>query len=278
MSQSNEPSYYEIALTNREVLVAFVAILSCVLGAFLGGVWLGRRGADRILAEQGVVTSTQQVAQAEEEKAKLEEFRFFGDEDDEALNKPDLSALKDEPAEKSQDKTKNKKEPTTLAEDAKKGGWHSLTPEEKRERQRRRQQQAKKKEEEARKASPPPPSPPPPRATTPPPPEASPPPPPPPRVTPPPPRATPPPAEVAAPDEGFIIQVFSSHNQTQARKVLAQMQGAGHRAFLAPTEKDGGTMYRVRIGPFDERADAEKTAAGVKSKFKLDTWVTAASN
>ena len=44
-SESREPSYYEVALTNRQVLVAFVALLTCMLAAFLSGVWIGRSGA-----------------------------------------------------------------------------------------------------------------------------------------------------------------------------------------------------------------------------------------
>ena len=42
VSNSHEPSYYEIALTNRQVLVAFVILLCCVLAAFFAGVWIGR--------------------------------------------------------------------------------------------------------------------------------------------------------------------------------------------------------------------------------------------
>ena len=34
-------------------------------------------------------------------------------------------------------------------------------------------------------------------------------------------------------------------------------------------------MYRVRIGPFADRAQAEETAGKVRQRFKLDTWVTA---
>ena len=34
VTDSHEPSYYEIALTNRQVLVAFVVLLVCLLGAF----------------------------------------------------------------------------------------------------------------------------------------------------------------------------------------------------------------------------------------------------
>ena len=41
----HEPSYYEIALTNRQVLIAFVILLVCLVAAFLSGVWVGRGDA-----------------------------------------------------------------------------------------------------------------------------------------------------------------------------------------------------------------------------------------
>ena len=33
-------------------------------------------------------------------------------------------------------------------------------------------------------------------------------------------------------------------------------------------------MYRVRIGPFKSRDDAQKVADQVRKGYKLDTWVT----
>ncbi|KAB2959613.1 MAG: hypothetical protein F9K18_11505, partial [Thermoanaerobaculia bacterium] len=41
-TEPREPSYYEVALTHRQVLVAFVVLLTCLLAAFLSGVWVGR--------------------------------------------------------------------------------------------------------------------------------------------------------------------------------------------------------------------------------------------
>ena len=45
--ETREPSYYEVALTNRQVLVAFVALLVCLLAAFLSGVWVGQDAGGR---------------------------------------------------------------------------------------------------------------------------------------------------------------------------------------------------------------------------------------
>ena len=43
MNADHESSYYEIALTNRQVLTIFVVLLTCLVAAFLSGVWIGRR-------------------------------------------------------------------------------------------------------------------------------------------------------------------------------------------------------------------------------------------
>lgn len=227
-TDANEPSYYEIALTNRQVLVAFVLILGSVFGAFLCGVWVGKKGSDTLLANELDGTETAAASELDE----LESFSFFGDSEREGkkeLKKPDLSRLLEEP-----------RTDTTLAEDV--GAAR-----------------------EPKTAAPPPPPPPPPTAA--PPPSAA-----------PPPPATPPRLAGTPAQEGFIVQVFSSLDQAQARKVRGQLSAGGFTAFIAPLEKDGQTMYRVRIGPYPERAQAERAARDVKAKFELDTWVTAASN
>ena len=48
----------------------------------------------------------------------------------------------------------------------------------------------------------------------------------------------------------------------------------GHKAYLSPVQVSGRTMHRVRIGPFDTRAAAQKVAEEVRKGYKLDTWVT----
>jgi cell division septation protein DedD len=40
-----EPSYYEVSLTHRQVVVALAVLLLCVFAAFLAGVWLGREAS-----------------------------------------------------------------------------------------------------------------------------------------------------------------------------------------------------------------------------------------
>ncbi len=71
-----------------------------------------------------------------------------------------------------------------------------------------------------------------------------------------------------------MIQVFSSSDEEQATGLLRQLERGGYPAFLSPVEVDGKTMYRVRIGPYTQEAEAEAVADRVRNAYKLDTWVT----
>ncbi len=74
MSPDHEPSYYEIALTNRQVVTIFVVLLTCLVAAFLSGVWIGRRDG----GERPVMASVAEAA-TEPEAAQLTELNFFTD-------------------------------------------------------------------------------------------------------------------------------------------------------------------------------------------------------
>lgn len=83
---SHEPSYYEIALTNRQVVVAFVILLTCVVAAFFSGVWIGRESAARA-QERLALLGRGRVAdganpdsdKGKQEGQALQEFKFFAD-------------------------------------------------------------------------------------------------------------------------------------------------------------------------------------------------------
>ncbi|HEY4596901.1 MAG TPA: SPOR domain-containing protein, partial [Thermoanaerobaculia bacterium] len=81
-------------------------------------------------------------------------------------------------------------------------------------------------------------------------------------------------ATPAIPKGAYVIQVFSSADQTQAERIRGKLVGGGQKAYLSPIDRGGRTMYRVRIGPFKTRADAQGVADKVRKGYKLDTWVT----
>ncbi|HEY4565130.1 MAG TPA: hypothetical protein VIJ36_19255, partial [Thermoanaerobaculia bacterium] len=63
-------------LTNRQVVVAFVILLICVLGAFFSGVWIGRESTARLAQEQ-LVRNAPPAQQASQEGRSLDELEFF---------------------------------------------------------------------------------------------------------------------------------------------------------------------------------------------------------
>lgn len=235
MSQSHEPSYYEIALTNRQVLVVFVVLLVCVVAAFFSGVWIGRQGDGPPAAQIAEVDSNDAVAAGE--NGEVEELKFFTDESTEGT--PSLSEVAEDP-----------KAETTLAEDvgvAEASGDEGVEPrltveeEPSPSAQNATIESAEPGEAGATESDSTPPA-----------------------------RAS----EVQMAEGDHVIQVFSSADESQAKKLISQLSGGGFPAFLSPVEVGGQTMYRVRIGPYTELSEAETVAAQVRRSFKLDTWVT----
>ena len=58
------------------------------------------------------------------------------------------------------------------------------------------------------------------------------------------------------PESGWAVQVGSYPEASEADGRLADLQADGHEAFVVAALVDGKTWYRVRVGPFDERAEA----------------------
>jgi cell division protein FtsN len=269
VSEPHEPSYYEIALTNRQVVVAFVILLTCVAAAFVSGVWVGRESTARA-AQEAMVRAT---PPAQQEGKSLEELDFFdskgkkGKDDRKAAKTQEAAAtsggtlLEDvggkktaaqtppEPVQEpapaprvAQETTSAPVPPTTLPDPAQ-------------ERRNRR-----KARNAAAEEAPPAPAP---AASVPAPAKAA--------KTAKTAKATPAPA---VPKGSYVIQVFSSPDQEQAERIRGKLVGGGQKAYLSPIDRGGRTMYRVRIGPFKTRADAQTVADKVRKGYKLDTWVT----
>ncbi len=244
MTNSHEPSYYEIALTNRQVVVAFVILLLCLVSAFFSGLWIGRESTAR--AQEQIVRNVPPAPAAPQEGQDLDELAFFEDE-----QKPGSGETT--PA----DATPTPAQDTTLLEDF--GGEPDEVtepdpdlPEGRRRRGRDRNAGAEEGDEIAAVVTP---APTPARAR----PTAA--------IA-----ATTPEPRVAAGQ--VVIQVFSSPELDQAEKVRDRLIGGGHKAYLSPVQVAGRTMHRVRIGPFGSRGDAQKVAEQVRKGYKLDTWVT----
>lgn len=75
-------------------------------------------------------------------------------------------------------------------------------------------------------------------------------------------------APVAAstlPDQGrFIVQIGAFAEADKAREARQKLERAGIKTYAQVVETKDGKRIRVRVGPFDGKAEAEKAAARIK--------------
>lgn len=236
MTDSHEPSYYEIALTNRQVLTVFVILLACVVAAFFAGVWIGHRDVGPAGTPEIAQRQEQEEPVPEDEEGRpLRELRFFTEDSADGAaeetstpaavsGSPDATLLQDldgSPAEKPSGATKQL--PSLLPPE------FTADP-----------VVAEKEEPTAAVAAP----------------------------------APAPEVSTPTPAGELVIQVFFSSDQQKAQNLVSQLAGGGFPAFLSPVEVGGETMYRVRLGPYEQRPAAEAAAERVRRDYKLDTWIT----
>ncbi len=77
-------------------------------------------------------------------------------------------------------------------------------------------------------------------------------------AAPPPPTTTPAPA-----DEPWVVQVSAFSSKANADRMAAELKTRGYVAFVTP-----GPLFRVRIGPFAERAAADQVAGRLRKDPK----------
>jgi hypothetical protein len=241
-----EPSYYEVALTHRQVVVGFVFVLACVLAAFVAGVWIGRDAAP------APATQIAQAAPVEPERAEaqLEKLTFFGERS--SAPAPRAARAEPKPPPATVPAPATEPEPVVVVDPAAEGMARTLEAE------------MDSNREPASAAPPPAVAPPGTRVR---------------RA--PAPAAETPPAVVAAPAPveperaaPFFIQVYSSTNGARAREIAERLRRSSFEARVLDTPVAGGTTYRVRVGPYANRDLADRTAGRLRREYRLDTWVT----
>ena len=238
MNPPARQSYYEIALTNRQVLSVFVVLLVAVLAAFLSGMWVGRESSKGEGKGRVETAEAQQIEAANDpDEEPAERFDFFSRGEDAANIPAGTEATEStdpatEPPEPREPEPSTPVVEATMAEVADEPEPESSTPD-------MESTVAETADE--------------------------------PEVTVPEPEPVAP-APVTA--GTLVVQVFSSSNQVQAQGVVDRLRAGGLPALLSPVEVSGRTMYRVRIGPYVDRQVAEGIAAQVRSDYRLETWIT----
>jgi DedD protein len=68
----------------------------------------------------------------------------------------------------------------------------------------------------------------------------------------------------------WAVQIGAFKVETEANTKRDQLRQAGFAAFIEKINADAGVLWRVRIGPENQRADADAVKAGVKRRFNID--------
>ena len=259
-SESHEPSYYEVALTNRQVLIAFVVLLTSIVTAFLSGVWIGRGGSSSASHPPAI-----NAAAATTAEPPLEQLTFFNGKEAGTRTAGAGGALPATPPAVHSPGARGETSPPAASAPA--TAAVAPTAEEKATEAMRQNLDAtmaanRTVPSPSTAASPTsaPPASAPPAGSAP---------------AKPAPVATkaPAPAKPAVAGKTFV-QVYSSTNAARAQEIVAQLRKAGFAVVVAETPKGGGTNSRVRVGPYADRAKADAAANRLRREFRLETWVT----
>tara|TARA_R110000868_G_scaffold410505_4_gene698881 strand:+ start:126418 stop:126957 length:540 start_codon:yes stop_codon:yes gene_type:complete len=73
---------------------------------------------------------------------------------------------------------------------------------------------------------------------------------------------------------GWMIQLGSFSNQTNAAQLVKQLQAQQYPAFQQTLQRDGNTLYRVMVGPETNQQTAATMLKAINSKFELQGKVT----
>jgi cell division septation protein DedD len=87
-------------------------------------------------------------------------------------------------------------------------------------------------------------------------------------------RSSPPPAPAAAaeaPSAGYAVQVVALKTRDSADSLVNRLKDKGYRAYVEPGDDSG--LYRVRVGRFSERAEAEQVAVRLREVERFKPYV-----
>lgn len=69
---------------------------------------------------------------------------------------------------------------------------------------------------------------------------------------------------------GFAVQIGALKSETDANALRDRARGAGFTTYVERVNTEAGALWRVRIGPEIQRANADRIKAEVKAKLQID--------
>jgi cell division septation protein DedD len=69
------------------------------------------------------------------------------------------------------------------------------------------------------------------------------------------------------------VQVLSLSSEPEARARRDKLIHRGYRARVELAQAPKGSVYRVRVGPYSRREEAERASERLSREEKVKTWI-----
>jgi cell division septation protein DedD len=76
------------------------------------------------------------------------------------------------------------------------------------------------------------------------------------------------------PGKGWMVQVMALPTRGDADALAQRLNGKGYPTFVAPNSGAASLKYRVRVGKYNTKAEADAVANRLKQQERFKPWVT----
>jgi cell division septation protein DedD len=74
--------------------------------------------------------------------------------------------------------------------------------------------------------------------------------------------------------QGYAVQIAALNVRTEAEAIAKRLTSKGYAAYVVAPPSGTPAVYRVRVGKFPSRREAESIAARLKKEEQFNPWIT----
>jgi cell division protein FtsN len=93
-------------------------------------------------------------------------------------------------------------------------------------------------------------------------------------VAPPPAAPAPPPGLTEPAGDGFVVQVMAVNTRAEADAIARRLASKGYPTFVTTTGAGAKVSYRVRVGKYGDKREADAVSARLQKEEQFNPWVT----
>ena len=75
-------------------------------------------------------------------------------------------------------------------------------------------------------------------------------------------------------DRAYVVQVAAVRGRAAAERMATRLSGKGYDAYVSDPSAAAPVLFRVRVGRFSDRRDAEAVASRLEKEEQFKPWIT----